>query len=54
MATSTSSPLSNVTGRVLIIGAGPFGLISLRNLTERGSFQDVVLYERRSDIGGVW
>lgn len=40
--------------RVLIIGGGPTGLVSLRNLKERGSFDSVELYERRDDVGGVW
>src|SRR5687767_11435577 len=40
--------------RVLVIGGGPAGLVSLRNLTERGQFDTVQLVERRSDIGGVW
>ncbi|KAJ6472380.1 hypothetical protein C8R47DRAFT_1221885 [Mycena vitilis] len=40
--------------RILIIGGGPCGLVSLRNLVERGGFEEVVLAERRDDIGGVW
>ncbi|KAG6370678.1 FAD/NAD(P)-binding domain-containing protein [Boletus reticuloceps] len=40
--------------RVLIIGGGPCGLVTLRNLLERGEFEDVQLVERRDNIGGVW
>ncbi|KAG8221690.1 FAD/NAD(P)-binding domain-containing protein [Butyriboletus roseoflavus] len=40
--------------RVLIIGGGPCGLVTLRNLLERGEFDDVQLVERRDNIGGVW
>ncbi|RXW19073.1 hypothetical protein EST38_g6793 [Candolleomyces aberdarensis] len=40
--------------RVLIVGAGPAGLVSLRNLLERGKFDTVQVVERRADIGGVW
>ncbi|KAJ7050338.1 hypothetical protein C8F01DRAFT_1179514 [Mycena amicta] len=40
--------------RVLVIGGGPSGLVTLRNLLERGDFEEVQLVERRDDIGGVW
>ncbi|KAF9235089.1 FAD/NAD(P)-binding domain-containing protein [Melanogaster broomeanus] len=40
--------------RVLIIGGGPCGLVSLRNLLDRADFDDVQLVERRDNIGGVW
>ena len=40
--------------RVLVIGGGPAGLVSLRNLTEIGQFERVELAERRDDVGGVW
>ncbi|KAJ7131546.1 hypothetical protein C8R43DRAFT_1207581 [Mycena crocata] len=40
--------------RVLIIGGGPSGLVTLRNLRDRGDFDDVQLVERRDDVGGVW
>ncbi|KAF7341138.1 Thiol-specific monooxygenase [Mycena venus] len=46
--------LSPKPRRVLIVGGGPCGLVSLRNLVERGQFEEVVLAERRNDIGGVW
>jgi len=39
---------------VLVIGAGPAGLVGLRNLVERGAFEHVELWERRDDVGGVW
>ncbi|KAL0949447.1 hypothetical protein HGRIS_009502 [Hohenbuehelia grisea] len=40
--------------RVLIIGGGPCGLVSLRNCVERGDFERVELVERRDNTGGVW
>ena len=40
--------------RVLIVGGGPSGLITLRNLSERGKFDEIKLVERRDDVGGVW
>jgi len=39
---------------VLIIGGGPSGLVTLRNLVELGNFERVELVERRNDVGGVW
>ncbi|KAJ6452647.1 hypothetical protein C8R45DRAFT_1040461 [Mycena sanguinolenta] len=49
-----TSTLSQQPRRILIVGGGPCGLVSLRNLVERGQFDEVVLAERRDDIGGVW
>ncbi|KAJ6595155.1 hypothetical protein DFH09DRAFT_1136306 [Mycena vulgaris] len=49
-----ASVLSPKPRRILIIGGGPCGLVSLRNLVERGQFDEVVLAERRDDVGGVW
>lgn len=47
--------------RVLVVGGGPAGLVTLRNLTTDESAHpgghkglDAVLYERREEIGGVW
>ncbi|KAF7293820.1 hypothetical protein HMN09_01177900 [Mycena chlorophos] len=40
--------------RVLVVGGGPCGLVTLRNLIERGGFEEVSLVERRDDVGGVW
>ncbi|KAJ7232306.1 hypothetical protein B0H12DRAFT_1145451 [Mycena haematopus] len=49
-----TSILSEKPRRILIVGGGPCGLVSLRNLVDRGQFDEVVLAERRDDIGGVW
>ncbi|KAJ7020149.1 hypothetical protein C8F04DRAFT_134285 [Mycena alexandri] len=49
-----ASELSQKPRRILIVGGGPCGLVSLRNLVERGQFDEVVLAERRDDVGGVW
>ena len=40
--------------RVLIIGAGPVGLVTLRNFLHRALFDTVQLVERRAEVGGVW
>ncbi|KAF4610058.1 hypothetical protein D9613_010294 [Agrocybe pediades] len=43
-----------VPNSILVIGGGPSGLVTLRNLIEHGKFERVELYERRDDVGGVW
>ncbi|KAH7921508.1 FAD/NAD(P)-binding domain-containing protein [Leucogyrophana mollusca] len=40
--------------RILIIGGGPCGLVTLRNCLQHGELDDVQLVERRDNIGGVW
>ena len=40
--------------RVLVIGGGAAGLVTLRNLTEYGGCDNVELVERKDDVGGVW
>jgi cation diffusion facilitator CzcD-associated flavoprotein CzcO len=50
-ALSTPNPRPK---RVLIVGAGPSGLVTLRNLIERGRFDAIEVVERRDDVGGVW
>ncbi|KAE9401858.1 FAD/NAD(P)-binding domain-containing protein [Gymnopus androsaceus JB14] len=40
--------------KILVVGGGAAGLVTLRNLVERGQFEKVVLVERRDDVGGVW
>jgi len=49
-----TTPNMPVPKCVLVIGGGPTGLVTLRNLTERGQFEHVELYERRDNVGGVW
>ncbi|THU77994.1 FAD/NAD(P)-binding domain-containing protein [Dendrothele bispora CBS 962.96] len=39
--------------RILIIGGGPAGLVTLRNFIELGTFERVELVERRDDVGNV-
>jgi dimethylaniline monooxygenase (N-oxide forming) len=41
-----------MTVRVAIIGAGPVGLMALKNMRENGF--DAVAFEKRSYIGGLW
>ncbi|MEU3342628.1 NAD(P)-binding domain-containing protein [Streptomyces sp. NPDC006668] len=40
------------TPRVAVVGAGPSGLIMARQLKNSGV--DFVVYERHSDVGGIW
>ncbi|KAF8137773.1 hypothetical protein K438DRAFT_2030975 [Mycena galopus ATCC 62051] len=42
-----TSVLPHKPRRILIVGGGPCGLVSLRNLVERGQFDEVVLAEKR-------
>ncbi|KAJ4299281.1 hypothetical protein N0V90_004525 [Kalmusia sp. IMI 367209] len=44
--------MSFSTTKIAIIGAGPAGLTALKELRELGF--DVTLFERRSEVGGVW
>ncbi len=43
----------NVSSSVCVIGAGPCGLTTLKNLAQAG-LQDIVCYETGSQIGGNW
>lgn len=36
----------------LVVGAGPFGLLTARGLLNQGI--DVEIFERNSDVGGIW
>ncbi len=54
-----SHPIGRTIGivrprRILVIGGGPTGLVTHRNLTQRGNFDRVELVERRDDVGGAW
>ncbi|EKM50639.1 uncharacterized protein PHACADRAFT_152793 [Phanerochaete carnosa HHB-10118-sp] len=57
-ALSADSPQSNVTKSIAIIGAGSGGLAILKTLLdlpeETRSTWEIVLYEQRRDVGGVW
>jgi dimethylaniline monooxygenase (N-oxide forming) len=39
--------------RIAVIGAGPLGLMALKNLREEG-FDDVTAFEARPYVGGLW
>lgn len=46
---------SKAARRICVIGAGPAGLCAAKECaTQLGSDADVVLYERRAQLGGVW
>lgn len=40
--------------RVCVIGAGFSGVAAARSLVKNGSNIDLVLYEGREDLGGIW
>jgi len=39
---------------IAIIGGGPSGAIALNTLLEEGEFEEIVLFERRDQLGGIW
>lgn len=39
--------------RVVVIGAGPLGLMTIKNLLDEG-FDDVTCFEARPYVGGLW
>ncbi len=41
----------NALKKVVVIGAGPNGLIALKYLKDK---TDIVCFESKSDIGGIW
>lgn len=49
-------PTTRIEGvkRVAVVGGGASGLVALKALLEQDAFDEVVLFERREDIGGVW
>ncbi|KXS17890.1 FAD/NAD(P)-binding domain-containing protein [Gonapodya prolifera JEL478] len=51
---SLSSSPAHLPKRVAVIGGGPAGLIAARELLTHGRFEQVTVYERRSDLGGIW
>ena len=40
--------------RVCIIGAGPSGLVALKEFSKNTEVFDIVCFEQASDLGGVW
>ena len=38
--------------KVCVIGAGPLGLLAIKNMKEEGF--EVTAFERRSYVGGIW
>jgi cation diffusion facilitator CzcD-associated flavoprotein CzcO len=40
--------------RVAVIGAGPCGLAAAKYLSAQKAFDTVVVYERQTEVGGVW
>lgn len=58
---SSRPPLAQrIPRRILIIGGGAAGLAALRALSDTHGgaealpWEEVALYERRKDVGGVW
>jgi cation diffusion facilitator CzcD-associated flavoprotein CzcO len=52
--------MTRPTKRVAIIGAGPTGLAQLKNILDTRKLEhrayelEVVVYESKPDVGGVW
>ena len=44
----------NLNMRVVVIGAGPSGLCSLRHLADKPELYDPVAFEKTDSIGGTW
>ncbi|KAL8819226.1 MAG: hypothetical protein Q9191_007777, partial [Dirinaria sp. TL-2023a] len=40
--------------RIAIIGAGPSGLATAKYLNAEGKFSEIIIYEQRSSVGGLW
>lgn len=40
--------------RIAIIGAGPSGLAAAKYLRAEGTFSEIIIYEQRSSVGGLW
>ena len=44
--------------KIVIVGAGPSGLASLKAVLDSGEFRDglwdVAVFEAREEVGGVW
>ncbi|KAH7103115.1 hypothetical protein BKA62DRAFT_697273 [Auriculariales sp. MPI-PUGE-AT-0066] len=53
MADSEPIFLDNIRS-VAIVGGGGTGIVTLKTLLEEGKFERVHLFERRSNLGGVW
>ncbi len=51
---SASSPTRFDVKRIAIIGAGPIGLSAVTYLVAQKAFQEIVIYERQYEVGGVW
>ncbi|KEF54683.1 uncharacterized protein A1O9_09125 [Exophiala aquamarina CBS 119918] len=52
--TITSTFLPNQISRVAIIGAGPVGLAFAKYLLAEKHFSEIVVYEQRDTVGGIW
>ncbi|KAI4114687.1 MAG: hypothetical protein LQ345_004572 [Seirophora villosa] len=46
--------MPNTIRTVAIIGAGPSGLAAAKYLLEEDFFSNIVIYEQRRNVGGVW
>lgn len=55
MPTNTENPVVAPFGKkVAIIGGGPSGAITLDCLVQENHFEEIVLFERRDILGGIW
>lgn len=40
--------------QICVIGAGPGGLISTKNLADHPDEFEIIVFEKQSDVGGLW
>ena len=51
---SSSSPVKFDVNRIAIVGAGPIGLSVATYLQAQKAFEEIAIYERQYEVGGIW
>jgi cation diffusion facilitator CzcD-associated flavoprotein CzcO len=51
---SSYSPTKFDVKRIAVIGAGPIGLSAATYLVAQKAFEEIVIYERQYEVGGIW
>ncbi|KAN0105954.1 FAD/NAD(P)-binding domain containing protein [Hyaloscypha variabilis] len=51
---SSYSPTKFDVKKIAIIGAGPIGLSAATYLVAQKAFEEIVIYERQYEVGGIW
>jgi len=52
--TSSHAPIRFDVKRVAVVGAGPIGLSVATYLVAQKAFNEIVIYERQYEVGGIW